>query len=177
MDGSRRGSKRRRRETCAREHHQSTSPPPPSTHSARRIRISRSIRTISQLYTRPTSAISTRSASFHLALRLSRPRSRLIEVGRREMLRGNFSNRAREVQRRKEKLAYLLSLVFSPLSFRVFLYRNSIFIFIADFSSRFHLSGYRDTVRSKFRSVSPFFFLALLCSLVIAVPFDRFIFS
>lgn len=74
---------------------------PPSTHSARRIRISRSIRTISQLYTRPTSAISTRSASFHLALRLSRPRSRLIELGRREMLRGNFSNRG-SAQRARE---------------------------------------------------------------------------
>lgn len=50
---------------------------PLSTHSARRIRISRSIRTISPvyiyIYTRPTSAISTRSASFHLGSTLASP--------------------------------------------------------------------------------------------------------
>lgn len=50
---------------------------PLSTHSARRIRISRSICTISPvyiyIYTRPTSAISTRSASFHLDSTLASP--------------------------------------------------------------------------------------------------------
>lgn len=50
---------------------------PLSTHSARRIRISRSICTISPvyiyIYTRPTSAISTRSASFHLGSTLASP--------------------------------------------------------------------------------------------------------
>lgn len=152
---------------------------PPSTHSARRIRISRSIRTISQLYTRPTSAISTRSASFHLALRLSRPRSRLIELGRREMLRGNFSNRARRneharptTRQREISIPSFPSFFFPPS----FLYRNSIFIFIADFSSRFHLSGYRYRSKQVSKRFS-FLFPPLLCSLVITVLFDRFIFS
>lgn len=139
---------------------------PPSTHSARRIRISRSIRTISQLYTRPTSAISTRSASFHLALRLSRPRSRLIELGRREMLRGNFSNRARRneharptTRQREISIPSFPSFFFPPS----FLYRNSLFLFLSPTFRRVSIYRVIDTVRSKFRSVSPFFFL-LFCA-------------
>lgn len=94
------------------------------------------------IYTRSTSAISTRSASFHLGSTLASSIV-LIELGRHEMLRGNFSNRAPdregktrdERQRREEKLAYLLFLVFLP-PFRVFLSpRDSIFIFIPDFST------------------------------------------
>lgn len=98
------------------------------------------------IYTRSTSAISTRSASFHLGSTLASSIV-LIELGRHEMLRGNFSNRAPdregktrdERQRREEKLAYLLFLVFPPPS--VSFYRPAIvflFLFPTFRLSRFH---------------------------------------
>lgn len=71
---------------------------PLSTHSARRIRISRSIRTISPVYIH--TYIYTPNIRNLDSFRLFSPRfysrvlDRLIELGRHEMLRGNFSNRA-----------------------------------------------------------------------------------
>lgn len=79
----------------------------------------------------------------------------------REFLESGLGATSTRGQRRgKEKLAYLLFLLFfSPPPFSIAI----VFLFLSPTFRRVSIYRVIDTVRSKFRSVSPFFFL-LFCA-------------